>query len=108
MASFSCKSGEIRKLNLPEKCRRGLIPFSAQTSRKTWRERLNSARNSFGFFPKKSAPPLRPRISPEIDRDQGQIQSLRENRQQSLHSWFNSVLLQPFADAGYRTLVSIG
>ena len=35
MASFSCNSGGIRRLNFPENWRRGSMPFSLHTSRKT-------------------------------------------------------------------------
>ncbi len=47
MASFSCNSVGIRKLNLPEKLRRGAMPFSLHTSKNTSSDFLNSARSSF-------------------------------------------------------------
>ena len=50
-SSAAQNDGGIRKLNLPEKWRRGSMPFSWHTSRKTFRDFLNSARSSRGFLP---------------------------------------------------------
>ncbi len=51
MASFSCSSGEIRRLNFPEKWRLGSMPFYLQISMKVRSERLNSVHSSLQFFP---------------------------------------------------------